>query len=124
MAAGFGSALPARRVLSATAFSLFGLLVWALHLAVSYGAHHVVCQVGSDGSPAVMIVAAATVIAVAVLTIAALKPEWLASVLRAPGRTDPLRPFLDSIMRWLVVLSLAGIVWSGAALGFIDACGP
>ena len=122
MALHFPAPLASRRIFSATAFSLFGPLIWALHLALVYGVHHVACRTGGSETTIAGFILAATVAASLVLVAAALRPAWLATLLRAPPGDDPLRPFLDAVMRWLVVLSVAGIVWAGAATGFIGAC--
>lgn len=124
MATGFPEPLPARRIFGATAYSLFGLWVWALHLALVYAVHHVACRTaGSEPWIAVFIVAV-TAGGAAVLVAAALWPAWLVWLVRAPAPDDSLRPFLDAVMRWLAALGLAGIIWAGAALVFIDTCAP
>ena len=122
MARGYEDPLSAASVLTGTLFCLFGLWVWAAHLALVYIAHHLACRVAFP--PVGMIdalIAGITLVLLAVLAAAALKPGWLAALTLSP-REELLKPFYVSVMRWIALLGGAGIAWAGASVVFLAAC--
>jgi hypothetical protein len=117
------SSQPASRIFGAAVFVLLGPLIWALHLAIVFATHHAACLRGGDERTVVAVVVTATLAAAGVLFAAVLRPVPLARQLRGPANDDSVGVFLESLMRWLAVLSLAGIAWAGSALVFVPVCG-
>jgi hypothetical protein len=67
-------------------------------------------------------VAAVTAIALVALAVAAWRPAWLVAVTRGP-RDQLLTPFYVSVMRWLVMLGAAGVLWAASSVAFVAGCG-
>lgn len=95
--------------------ALFGPILWALHFSLLYAVHTALCVFGTG---------AAMPAASAALTIAALAACGLFFlVLRRDAATArAAEAFLDRLSMLLILLSAAGVVWAGAASGFIEAC--
>jgi hypothetical protein len=104
---------------------LFGPLVWAAHLAVLYGAHASVCAAASNvgGLPDLIIpvLALATAIALALISLPLAFPKGFAGFLSARASDDENR-FLLSLMRWLAGLSVVAVVANGIALLIVPPC--
>lgn len=112
---------------SAILFLLAGPILWAGHLLLVYGVQSVTCVIG-DGSvgPSALIqtsVALATLGAILLLCLALFFPGRLAHMLRyqTPDRDNHV--FSVRVERFLSLLSLAGVIWSGSAVFLLDACG-
>lgn len=114
--------LPAARIFNATAYCLFGPLIWSLHLGVVYVVHEMACHGAAQSSRSIAaFVLSATVLATAALIAAWLTPKRLAALLRFPTHDVPMQ-FLTPVMRWLVILSICGIVWAGAGALLVASC--
>lgn len=108
-----------------TLFGLIGPLVWAAHLGIIYGVQHVACSEPVSLAPAWIVAAiiAATFAAAAPLLFAVIAPRRFARLWSLNPGGDVMR-FLFGTMRILSLLSLLGILWAGAAAGFIATCPP
>lgn len=109
-----------------TAFAvLFGPLVWAAHLAVLYGAHATVCAgasaAGGSAGPIVPLLALATAIALALVSLPLAFPAGFASRFSVRA-TEGEGRFLLSLMRWLAGLSVVAVVANGIALLIVPPC--
>lgn len=107
-----------------TAYSLLGPLLWAAHLGILYGVHHVACVASRNAAEVWAWVAtgAATTLFVAALIV---QIVWPAAVLRAFGapieETD-LGVFLMPVARWLSALSIFGVVAAAGAVVVLPVC--
>lgn len=101
-------------------YLLFGPIVWAAHLTVTYGAHTLVCARGGGAELAAWIVYAATAIGVAILIGAMLYA--LGRRRAAEGANEPVRRFEHDVMWLLALLSTAGVIWGGATVLFVSPC--
>jgi hypothetical protein len=68
------------------------------------------------------VVGGVTVIALAMLGAAALRPHTLIAWLGGRGIDPRLAVFLSATARWLILLSACGVLWSGLAALFVSAC--
>lgn len=113
----------AARFLRQSLLGLLGPLVWSVHLAVVYGAAHIGCALDS---PALVrfIVGLATLLCLAILFVAVVMPGrlWRQAIVGGPELADDTRRFLAGMMRLLAVLSVLGIAWAGASIGFLTPC--
>jgi hypothetical protein len=131
------------RPLTATIlYVMLGPIVWALDLAIVYGAHAALCAPGvlaeppRDAGIAWWIVMAATVVSSLVLgaAIPAIsarrrrarnRPETSPSIdeqsLPAP-ELSPDNSILHALAELLAVLALIGVIWLGVAAFFVDPC--
>jgi hypothetical protein len=104
---------------------LFGPLVWAAHLAVLYGVHASVCAAASNagGSPdsIIPVLALATAIALALISLPLAFPKGFAGFLSARA-TGHEKRFLLSLMRWLAGLSVVAVAANGIALLVVPPC--
>jgi hypothetical protein len=104
---------------------LFGPLVWAAHLAVLYGAHASVCAaastVGGAPGPILPVLALATAIALALVSLPLAFPKGFAGFLSVRASEDENR-FLLSLMRWLAGLSVVAVAANGIALLVVPPC--
>jgi hypothetical protein len=96
---------------------LVGPLVWALHLTVVYVAHAILCARGYSAFIPPLVVAAATIAALAVL-ICCLRQLRGA----APGDATPEHRFRSGVSMALIGLSIVGIAWAGATIVFVPGC--
>lgn len=101
--------------------TLFGPLLWAVHFSLLYLLHTAFCVMGVRiGDPA-----GAMLLSSLLLTLGAVALLAWFFVLRWRSRAVQLaNAFLDEASLLLIVLSAAGVVWAGAAAGFIEACAP
>lgn len=104
---------------------LFGPLVWAAHLMVLYGAHASVCaaagNAGGSSGPIVSVLALATAIALALISLPLTFPKGFAGLFSAGASADEKR-FMLSLMRWLAALSVVAVTANGIALLIVPPC--
>jgi len=112
---------------SAILFLLAGPILWAGHLLLVYGVQSVTCVVGSASvAPSALIqtsVVLVTLGAILLLGLALFFPGRLAHMLRyqTPDRDNHV--FSVRVERFLILLSLPAVIWSGAAAFLLDGCG-
>jgi hypothetical protein len=107
--------------------TLFGPILWAIHFSLLYAIHTMLCVIDTRGSD----VAPTMLVASTLLTIGALAvlsgffiARWRGACLQRFQSERIAQAFLDDVSMLLIVLSAGGVVWAGAAAGFIDACEP
>jgi hypothetical protein len=91
---------------------MLGPIVWALHLAIVYGAHTAICTIRPFGTPepSVAVTAAgATFVALLALLLAGM----------APGTAVPFRRNVGLL---LMALSAIAIAWLGITAAIVPAC--
>ncbi len=112
---------------SAILFLLAGPILWAGHLLLVYGVQSVTCVLGSGSvSPSALIqtsVVLVTLAAILFLCLALFFPDRLAHMLRYETPDRHNHAFSIRVERFLSLLSLVGVIWSGAAVFLLDACG-
>lgn len=107
---------PTERSLIVTLFrALFGPIVWAAHFSLIYAVHTALCVFQTGDA-----VRAASL----ALTVAALAAFGLFFAVLRRAEATALEPerFLDRLAMLLIVLSAAGVIWTGAAAAFIAPC--
>ena len=108
------------------AYVLLGPLTWAVHLMVIYGAQPILCTAATSGGLGIdaipVFVIAVTALAILVPAVALWRPGAARRLLRAAGRRESELRFQDSAMRWLCLLSAAGILWAGAVAFVMQPC--
>ena len=108
-------------------FILFGPIVWAIHLGVSYAAHAALCAAGDrlplgpDALP--WILGPATILALLLIGAAMLSPNLVRAPTRAGREGEDVR-FATAVMRTLGLLSLLGVGYFGLAMLFVPLCLP
>jgi len=106
-------------------FILFGPIVWAAHLGVSYAAHAALCAAGDRlplGANALpWVLGAATVVAVLVITIAMLSPQLVRAPIGAVREGEDAR-FATAVIRTLGLLSLMGVGYFGLTMLLLPLC--
>ncbi|WP_457798273.1 hypothetical protein [Methylocystis sp. S23] len=107
--------------------ALFGPILWAVHFSLLYAIHTVLCVI--DIRPPDR--AGATLAASTLLTIGALAllagffvARWRSASRQRSQAERIAETFLDDMSTLLIVLSAGGVLWAGAAAGFINACEP
>ncbi|WP_151613541.1 hypothetical protein [Sinorhizobium alkalisoli] len=114
-------------IASAILFLLAGPILWATHLLLVYGVQSAACAVGNSAmAPSVLIQASvilATLGAILLLCFSLFFPGRLAHMLRYEMPEPHNRTFSVRVERLLSLLSLMGVVWSGASVFQIDVCG-
>lgn len=110
-------------------YFLAGPLIWAGHLFLVYAPQSALCAFRVTRFAAVdpllirILVGAVTAIAATALVLALCLPEKSARLLRADGFLEGENgPFMIRVMRLLAALSLAGVLWAGAAALLADPC--
>jgi hypothetical protein len=104
-------------------FVCAGPLVWAAHLFAVYGAHALVCaRIPAHAAVLPVLFVALTLAALAPLAYAVWRPDASARMFRG-NRRGGESEFLTALMRLLALLSLAGILWAGAATLTLPYCG-
>lgn len=101
------------------------LLIWGLHFAVVYSAHHLTCTLLPGHSAAFwarLAVIAATVMALLALLLFIAKPHAVLRMNRAGATPEIPLAFLAGVMRLLALLSWFGVFWAGSAAFFLPAC--
>jgi hypothetical protein len=98
---------------------LFGPIVWAMHFAVLYGTHTIVCARATTGDAATTTALAATVAALALLLAGA-----VAAYRRRDARHDAsaVARFCRDVMLLLTLLSACGVAWAGATALLVAPC--
>jgi hypothetical protein len=116
-------------VASALVYLLAGPLIWAGHLFLVYAPQSVLCAFRFTGIASVgpmliqAVVVSVTVLAAAALLLTIWQPRATARLLRAAGFLDgESGAFMVSVMRLLSALSLAGVLWAGVTVFFLQAC--
>jgi hypothetical protein len=104
---------------------LFGPLVWAAHMALLYGVHASVCaaasSVGGRPDPVLPVLALATLIALALVSLPLVFAKRFAGFMSARAGEDESR-FLLVLMRWLAALSVVAVLANGIALLIVPPC--
>lgn len=107
--------------MSALFRTLFGPLLWAVHFSLLYMIHTALCVTGLRvGDPAGAMLASSALLTVGALALLA----WFFVARWRTASIQPANALLDEASLLLVALSAAGVVWAGAAAGFIHACEP
>lgn len=98
-----------------------GLLVWGAQLALVYFLHALMCAREVDALFVRTVVAGVTVIAGAALVLALVDQRRTG---RMFGLADDMyeRAVYDAISRFLGILSLFGVLWTGAGIAILSAC--
>jgi hypothetical protein len=119
--------LQPRRTIGVFLYILFGPLVWAGYLTVTYGTQSSLCafDIGewpAGANPLVSsLMIAATLMGIAALAVAVWQPHaihrWL-----VPGKPPVDISFLTWVMRALSVLSILAILYAGVASVVLPAC--
>lgn len=111
-------------------YLLCGPLTWAGHLFLVYALQSMLCAfrltgVASAGPLLIEgVVVAVTLLAALALVLAILFPHGTARSLRAAGfLRGENGAFMVLVMRLLAALSLAGVLWAGAAVLLLPPCG-
>lgn len=105
--------------------TLFGPILWAIHFSLLYAIHTMLCVIdtrGSDLAPTMLV--ASTLLTIGALAVLSgfFIARWRGALRFQSERIA--QAFLDDVSILLIVLSAGGVVWAGAAAGFIDACEP
>lgn len=104
-------------------YLLAGPLTWGLHFTVIYGAQSTLCAVGGAPDRAVaLVMAIATITALALLAGIVARPDHVAAALGAGDWAPPVRLFQRRVMVLLAILSAFGIAGAGLAATFLPAC--
>jgi hypothetical protein len=108
-------------------FILFGPIVWALHLGISYAAHAALCAAG-DRLPLAQsdlpwLLGATTIGSLLFIALAVLAPAVIRRTLGAV-RDEEEAWFATALMRGLGLLSLAGVVYFGLSMMIVPLCLP
>lgn len=98
-----------------------GLLLWGAQLALVYFLHALLCARGIEPWLVRSLVAGVTVAAAGLLALALVDQRRTGRVF---GLADDMheRAVYDSISRFLGILSLFGILWSGTGVAIVSAC--
>ncbi len=108
-------------------FILFGPIVWAAHLALSYAAHAALCAAGDRlplGPTALpWVLGAATITAALLIAVAMLAPNLVRIPIGAV-REGENATFATAAMRTLGLLSLTGVGYFGLAMLLVPLCLP
>jgi uncharacterized membrane protein YhaH (DUF805 family) len=110
------SAARGRGFIGEVLFALSGLLVWAAHFLVVYGATAVLCARGAATS-APLIITAATIAAVAALVVLLALGER-----RRRGIDSSGRRLLASMAMFGSAIALLAILWEAAAGAALPSC--
>lgn len=113
------------RFVRRTAVSLAPILLWAAHFGLIYGGAHVACATTDgpiDEPLADIAVWGVTGLVVLVLVGIGLRAHILLSAGESSGRASS-NDFLVHVVHALTLLSLLGVIWAGAAVNFMPACG-
>ena len=102
-------------------YLMIGPGLWGLHLTLVYSAHTLICALGgSSDLSATFVLIATFLVAGPLLAIIVMQRRFG----RLLGLDDRLsgRTIYDAISRFTSVLSLAGILWAGAAAAIVTSC--
>lgn len=116
-------------VAAALIYLLCGPLIWAGHLFLVYAPQSVLCAFRITGVASVdplliqLVVGVVTALSAAALVLALWLPHNTARLLRAAAFLEGENgPFMIGVMRLLAALSLAGVLWAGATILFLETC--
>jgi hypothetical protein len=111
-------------IVPALLFMLWGPILWAMHLLLTYGPQSALCAAGEGGLAQLIpaLVLGATAVFAVLLVTGFAWPKAVASLLRLDPLSHAQWPFMDSVSRNLVALSFAGVVFNGMAALLIDPC--
>jgi hypothetical protein len=117
------SAPPRSSIIALIAFTLCGPLLWALHLAISYLTHHVMCSTNAATvAYAQWVAVAAGIVIAALLGGAARYTAALAAVCGCGALAHDTRRFLQAVARSLALLALVGVTWGTIAAVLLPPC--
>jgi hypothetical protein len=102
---------------------LFGPVVWGAHFTLLYGAHTLICAVrgAAAGRMVTLIVVIATVAALVALAVPFARALRLSR--QPPSESTALSGFIRSATVWLLILSTIAVIWAGATVLVVSACG-
>ena len=115
-------------IASAIVFMLLGPITWAVHFLVIYGGQASACALQVSGSLELQEVYVALFVIVvtalfgAQLGFFAWRPAAAARLLHFDADEEESQAFSTKVMQALALLSLFGVVGSGAAAFMVDAC--
>ncbi|MHC1551641.1 hypothetical protein [Phyllobacterium sp. K27] len=115
-------------ITSAVLVLLIGPLLWAVHFTLVYGYQSAFCAISNqgngEGSSTAVVVAIVVMTACAAFGLAAALywPVTLTRWLRYHPRSKATWLFSVRVTRLLILISLAGVLWGGAAALVIDTC--
>ncbi|WP_425409837.1 hypothetical protein [Hyphococcus sp.] len=105
-----------------TILSLSGPILWSLHFGLLYAGQHTVCAAIDAGSGFLSVfVVVTTILFGSGLTAIGMFAGRLL-LLAGVVADNPLNEFLLYTTRFLIVLSLIGVLWAGASALFPFAC--
>jgi hypothetical protein len=102
-------------------YMVLGLIIWAAHLTVIYASQSALCARGIAGMVP-YVVAAATVVALAVLATLVAMPRRFAALIGAANWEEAQQRFCDRLAVALAGLSLFAVAAEGAAILFVSTC--
>jgi hypothetical protein len=114
-----GSAPSSRGIVATVLRCLAGPLIWALHFATIYSFQHAFCMADR---PSEMWVGLVVGLATAIAAIAATALTFATRFGAIWNAEHGVATFLDTVARWLTLLSVFGILLEGMAVFFVDAC--
>jgi len=103
---------------------LWGPILWAVHLLVTYGAQSATCAIGEARFAAFIpaLLLAATALFAILLLAGFCWPKPAARLLQLDPHDHPQWRFVHAVSRNLVALSFAGVIFNGMAVLLIDPC--
>ena len=109
-------------------FVLFGPIVWAGHLLVTYGGHASLCAFGVTSIGRLptlpVLLWSATAAALALLAGGLLWPSGVRRLLRVESSLETENRWLEGLMRLLTGQSLLGVAYAGVAILLVPNCLP
>lgn len=109
-------------------YLMLGLIIWALHFGALYGVHSIACahyatQQEAIVGPMYLWICAVTLIAVALMIGAMLRPRLARRLIRAGEWPRAQQKTYDQIMIGLALLSCFGVIAAGSSAILVPACG-
>jgi hypothetical protein len=101
-------------------YLLFGLIVWAAHFTIVYGAHASMCANGFSNDSIVAVILVATGLAIALLVVSLFSRASL-SALALRGRVRDEVTYWK-ISRLVILVSIGAVAWSGVTISIVTAC--
>lgn len=101
-------------------YLMLGPILWSLHLTLVYGTHTLICALGTPAAASATVIAATVAVAAAIVLV--ILSQRRVGRLFGLGEGSGQHRTYDSIARILGVLSLAGVIWVGAAAAVLDSC--
>jgi uncharacterized membrane protein YhaH (DUF805 family) len=106
-----------RGFLGEVLFALAGLLIWAAHFLLVYGATALLCARGAGAAVALLTIAVATVVA-----LAALLAVLAVAHRRKQGLDSTGRHLLAALATFGAVIALVAVIWEALAGAFLPSC--